>query len=132
MPEWWRDYIPNLVLEVPASPIFLFPERKLCSEPEPSLTTIRWPFRFADVADHCVMIFMLFLICEGPQREFHSQNLPGHDEWMHAGSCVGILFPLPQHVHDFVCSVVTLDLVDGKRFISLLSVLAIKRLEELN
>lgn len=48
------------------------------------------------------------------------------------GSCEGILFPLPHHVHDFVLGIKLQDFVEGKRFDPVLSFSGIWSLKKLN
>lgn len=50
---------------------------------------------------------------------------------MRIGACAGILFPLPLHMLKFVCDIRYQDLVERMRFDSMLSLLTIRRMEEL-
>lgn len=50
---------------------------------------------------HEFTVFMAFPTCLRPPHELSIQDFPKHDAYMPASSCNSILFPLPQHDHEF-------------------------------
>lgn len=83
-------------------------------------------------ADHCIMVLMAFLSRAFPLRELVIQDLPGHDASMQVGAYGGVMFSLPQHVHDFVRGFKIQDLLEGTLFETFLSLLAIRRSNKLS
>lgn len=81
-------------------------------------------------ADHGVMVLMTFLIQAFLPRELAIKNSPGHDACMQTRSG-GILFPVPQYVHEFVCGITVQDLIEETRFDPVFSLLARRRVEKL-
>lgn len=58
------------------------------------------------------MVLLALLARVYRPRELVIQDLPGHDARVRAGTCEVILFPLPQHVCDFVCSIKLQDFLE--------------------
>lgn len=75
---------------------------------------------------------MAFLTCAFPSREEAIKHLQRHNACMRVGSCGGLLFQLSQYVHEFVCGVEGQDRVEGTRFDSRSSLLAIRCSKDLS
>lgn len=75
---------------------------------------------------------MAFLTRVLPPRELVIQHLQGHDARIWVGACGDLLFPLSQHAHEFVGDIKLQYLVEGKQFDPVLSLLPVRRSEELN
>lgn len=78
------------------------------------------------------MVLMTFSICAFPTRKSAIQDLPGHGASMRVGVCLGILFPQPLYVHEFVRGIKVQDLNDWTLFDSGLSFVAKRGLQFLN
>lgn len=83
-------------------------------------------------ADSRVKVLMRFLARAFVPREPASQNLALHVACMCVGSCAGILFPLPRHVHKFVRGIKVQDLVEEICVDPVLCFMAVRHLEELD
>lgn len=132
VPESRRNYVLFQALEVPTSPMFPYLEKEFVDERGPSLSKISGHLSRFVCADHCIMMLMAF-----PNRTFSShelaiQNLPGHDARIRAGSCGGILFSLPQHMHKLVRGIKVKNLAEGARFDLVLSLIAMQGAVELS
>lgn len=99
---------------------------------EPSLPTTRGYLSRVACANLCVTVLMAFLTCSFFPCELAIQGLKGHNVRVRVWSCGGILFPLLRHVHGFVSDIKVQDSVEGTRSDPVLSLLAIRRAEELN
>lgn len=78
------------------------------------------------------MVLMKFLTCACPQRELKSQDSPGSDGRMRVVKYGGILYPLPQKLHEFFRWRTMKKLVGGIPFTPVWVVLIITRSKELN
>lgn len=112
--------------------MLLFLGREIVDGRDPSSATIRGLLYRLAVAEHCVIVLMAFLNRVCTPFEFLIPNRFGHDARMRVSSCLGILFPLPQHAHEFTHGNKIQNLVEGTRFDSVMSLLAIWRVEDLN
>lgn len=119
-------------MEVPTNLMFSDLARELVDEQEPSSGMIKGHLYCVAVADHCIMVLTAFLTLVFSPRKVLIHDLAGSDARMQTGSCKNVQFPLPQHLHYFGRDIKIQDLVERTRFNPALSILTIRRLEELN
>lgn len=132
MPVQWCDYKPYQALEAPTSLMFLYLGRVFFGGSKPGSATIRGHLYCVTVSDHCFMVPMTFPTCAFPSRELHIEGVPGLDALMRVGSCGDIQISLLQHIQDFVRKIKIQDMVIKTSFDPVLSLLAMRRLEEMN
>lgn len=131
VPELWRHCDPCWALDAPTSPMFAYLGKKCVDECKPSSETIR-DIRVVWLARTIVMVLIAFLILSFSPCELSTLDLLENDARMRVGVCGGILFALPQHVHNSVRAIEMQNMIEVTRSGSLLSLFSVRRSEELN